>query len=97
MPAAAALGKQKTSLVDISAGGMACRCADAAPGQVKPFKLRLSGEQLLISGRAEVIRVSDRGVCHCRFLKLNDEMTEAIHRYVLAVQKLELQKKNTPQ
>jgi hypothetical protein len=42
----------------------------------------------------EIVEIDQRGVCHCRFVALGDDFANAIHRYLLRVQKQELRANN---
>lgn len=56
-------------------------------GDSLPITFDLPGEHVTVSGRIEIIGIDGQGVCHCRFLDLTNDLINAIHRYVLAVQK----------
>lgn len=88
------LGELTASVLNISAGGFACRC----PGQAVEsgsydVTLGLPGSKVAVSGQARIVKVDDRQICHGRFQNLTGEMTDAIHQYALEVQKEELRRK----
>lgn len=88
-------GPSTTTVYEISASGLSCPCDQARIGDKKPVIFNLPGEGVRIKAQVEIVRIGDRPtrVCGCRFIDLAPEMAEAIHRYVLRVQKIELQKR----
>lgn len=59
-------------------------------GDSQSITFDLPGENVTLSVKIEIIDIDLQGMCHCRFLGLSDDFINAIHRYVLAVQKEEL-------
>lgn len=74
-------------LKDISASGLSFCNNNFRAGDSLPITFDLPGENVTVSGRIEIIAIDGRGVCRCRFVGLNNDSINAIHRYVLAVQK----------
>ena len=84
-------GGELVEVMDISAGGLACLCGSARVGEIRPVRIVLPGETEVITGRVEIMTVTDDQVCHGRFVDLSPEHTDALHQYALLVQKRELQ------
>lgn len=91
-PVTVQLGGEEIPLLNISAGGFACRCDRLNVGQTVPIRLCLPGTVESIIGQAVVLDMDLRGVCHASFEGLSASMKEAIHQYVLAVQKVWLER-----
>jgi c-di-GMP-binding flagellar brake protein YcgR len=88
-------GPQTTTLYEISAGGLAIPCGQAQIGGRYAVVFQLPGESVVIRAEVEVVRATEGKVriCGCRFVDLKPEMIEAIHHYILCMQKLELRKR----
>ena len=89
------ISDQTAPMVNISAGGLACRCTNAPPGEIVPVELQFPESEQKIRARAEVLSVDNQGICHCKFIDLPPEATDAIHLFVLGVQKAELRRKKS--
>lgn len=76
---------------DISAGGLSFRNNGFQVGDSQSITFDLPGENVTLSVKTEIIDIDRQGMCHCRFLGLSNDFINAIHHYVLAVQKEELQ------
>jgi len=86
--------KGKTLFVkDISAGGLSFCNDNFAAGDSQLITLDLPGKNVTITAKTEVIKIDRQGVCHCRFVGLSDDLVNAIHRYVMAVQVEEMREK----
>ncbi|MFH1139573.1 MAG: PilZ domain-containing protein [Pseudomonadota bacterium] len=81
---------QKVELLDISAGGLAFLGGDFRPGDVPDLVLGLPEERLVITGRLAILALDARNVRHCRYEGLTPKMVEALHSFVLRVQKRQL-------
>jgi hypothetical protein len=86
-------GGRTADLIDISAGGLACRGGQGSIGEVKPVRFDLPGEKVTIDTDARILARSGENNFHCQFVNLPDPMFEAIHHYVLEVQKEEIRQK----
>ena len=93
MPVGAEIDGRPVRVLDLSAGGMACLAEGLQTGQVPLVRLRLSGEAREVAGRFQTLGADPGGVSHGRFLDLTPEMVEALHHYVLRVQKENLRRK----
>jgi c-di-GMP-binding flagellar brake protein YcgR len=91
-PVKVSFGGAPARLIDISAGGIACRTKDqiAKSGDICKVKIKLPGQRSIIEADVRVLAVSDKNTHHCRFIDLPRPMADAIHHYVLEVQKEEL-------
>jgi len=69
---------------DIGGAGIAFYNNGFKVGDPQIAELELP-EEGIISVKAQVFDV-DKGICHCRFLELDEESTNRIHRYMLRVQ-----------
>ncbi len=88
-------GDASSEIVDISAGGLACHCQNAAVGETRTVSFHLPGEKIDFSSKVRVLDIAPPSLCHCQFIDPPHEMVEAIHRYVLLVQKEELKRQKT--
>ena len=80
--------KGKTvSLLEISAGGASFTSVNGEVGDTEAVKLLLPGQPVPIEIVMEVLRIDEEGICNCRFVNIEESTAEAIHQYVLAMQK----------
>ncbi len=68
---------------NISVGGIAVRGAPLEEGTLHSVRVRLPGVTTTIHTRIEVVSVTARGVCRCRFLQLSRMSRNAIQVYIL--------------
>ncbi|MBF0528635.1 MAG: PilZ domain-containing protein [Deltaproteobacteria bacterium] len=95
-PVSIKIGPMTTIIHEISASGLSCPFSSAKIGEQWPVSFRLPGETVDIQGVVEIVSLSAQNdIRGCRFLDLKPEMTEAIHHYVLRVQKWEIQHRKT--
>jgi len=77
----------KSVLVEnIGASGMAFRNQDFRTKQSETISIHLPGEGAVLSIEAQIVEIDKDGLCHCRFIGLDEDASNAIHRYLLAVQ-----------
>jgi hypothetical protein len=74
------------ALKDIGAAGMAFEDHGFNPGDSQHIVFDLPTEKTTLSATVEITHIDPDGMCHCRFLGLDQEGQNAIHRYMLAVQ-----------
>lgn len=80
--------KGKTiSLIEISAGGASFCSIECEAGDSERVRFFLPGQAAAIEVVMEVLRLDKLNVCSCRFTEIDEITAEAIHRYVLAMQK----------
>ena len=79
---------------DIGAAGFSFGNDHLKAGDSQRVVFNLPGEDLTLSAITEIVEIDQRGVCHCRFIALSDDLAEVIDRYVLRVQKQELRGNN---
>ncbi len=84
---------------DISADGLSFRDNNFQVGDSQTITFDLPGENVRVSAKTEIVDIDPQGMCHCRFLESSDDFMNAIHRFVLAVQKerLHLRRNSTRQ
>lgn len=78
--------EKNITVKNIGAAGIAFENQGFAPGDSQRIVFDLPRENATISVTAEIISIDPDGMCHCRFLGLNEDGHNAIHRYLLAVQ-----------
>ena len=81
------VGGEKVELLNISAGGLGFQGGSFDAGNIPDIIMRLPEERGTVSGRLEILAVDSQGVRHGRYEGLTREMVEAIHSFVLWVQK----------
>ena len=80
--------KGKTvSLLEISAGGASFTNVNCEVGDTDTVRLFLSGHPAPIEVVMEILRIDELDVCSCRFIDIGETTAEAIHQYVLTMQK----------
>jgi len=80
---------------DIGAGGLSFCDKDFNVGDAQSVTISLPGEEITIRITVEIIDIDRHGVCHCRFTALSHDAINALHRYMLKVQKHLLQQKKS--
>ncbi len=73
-------------LVNVSATGCCFRSRSFAQGSKAAGTLKIPSEDLIFTVSIEVV-ARQRDLCRCRFSKISEEGENAIHSYVLEVQK----------
>lgn len=73
-------------LKNIGATGLAFPNKGFKPGESHRVSFHLPRENTPISVTAKIIDIDPDEICHCRFLGLDEDGRNAIHRYMLAVQ-----------
>jgi hypothetical protein len=92
LPVSATMSGQSAEVINISAGGMACRFNAAETGALCTMSIRLPGGRMPIHGEFEVLAIDQQDVVRGRFVGLSADMVEALHQYALEVQKEELRR-----
>ena len=85
--------ENEVELLDISAGGLAFIGGNYRRGDVLSLFLELPREQQVVTGELEVLAVDERGVRHCRFQGVSQDLVETIHQFILRTQKQALREK----
>lgn len=80
-------------VLSIGAGGVAFTNCAFKEGDVQPALFSIPTEDTMISATVEIVHVDEKNICHCKFRDLASDAQNAIHRYMLVVQKEELGKK----
>ena len=75
---------------DIGAAGLSFANNHLKAGDSQRVVFNLPGENLTLSAMTEIVEIDRQGVCHCRFIALGEDFSNAIHRYLLRIQKQEL-------
>jgi hypothetical protein len=73
------------SVEDIGAAGLSFSDDDFRAGDSDVVVLELPGASGPISARTEIIAVDGKNICHCRFVGLDEDAFNAIHKYMLAL------------
>lgn len=92
LPVSVTMSDQSAEVINISAGGMACRFNAAETGALCTMSIRLPGGRTPVNGEFEVLSIDQHDVVRGRFVGLTADMIEAIHQYALEVQKEELRR-----
>jgi hypothetical protein len=80
---------------DIGAGGLSFCNKNFKVGDSQSVTLDLPAEEMMIRVTVEIIEMDQQGVCHCRFTASSHDAINAIHRYMLKVQKHTLRRKKS--
>ncbi len=78
--------KTPVCIKDIGEAGIAFYNNGFKAGDSRIADLELPDGEAEISVKTEILNVDKHGICHCRFLGLDEESTNRIHRYMLRVQ-----------
>lgn len=84
------IGEQDCRVVNISAGGLALKASGLREGYKYSIRLQLPDASPAIHTELEVISITRRGVCRCKFLQLSALSRNAIHRYILSREKAQI-------
>lgn len=87
------LDNKCVSVLDISSGGLCCENSNFEIGNLCSFHFFLPGITRKISGKIEILEITEKNLCHCQFRGLAPEYENHIHRYTLNRQKEELENK----
>ncbi len=79
-------GMEIYSAATISAGGISFK-SRLSQGESYNASFNLPDAGTSTSLKLEVIKVDQRGYCHCCFNDISESTIESIHQYVLAMQK----------
>tara|TARA_B100000614_G_C14396633_1_gene431987 strand:+ start:66 stop:476 length:411 start_codon:yes stop_codon:yes gene_type:complete len=84
-------------VIDLSAGGIAFTNEGFKTNETDTVQLNLKMPNYkgntVFKAVAKVIRVTDKGICHCLFENCRVEDYELLHKYVLEMQKQDLKKR----
>ncbi|MCG8619348.1 MAG: PilZ domain-containing protein [Desulfobacterales bacterium] len=84
-------------VLDLSAGGIAITDEGFKTNDTDTIQLNLSMPNYigntLFKAKVKVLRVTDKGICHCIFENCQAEDNELLHKYVLEMQKQDLKSK----
>jgi hypothetical protein len=80
-------------IIDLGAGGMGFRNIHFREGDRYTASIKLSEYDREISVDLYIISIDPNDICHCCFKKIKEDDVDAIHRYMLEVQKEELKEK----
>ncbi len=88
----ARIGANKATLpvADISVSGCAfqlCEGFSTKEGDILPLQLEVRGRVIIAQLRAQVIRVTGRGMVACTFMNLSERQEYALDKLVLEIQK----------
>ena len=72
---------------DIGGGGLSFCNNRFQVGDSQPITLDLPGEEITVRVTMEIVEIDDQDVCHGRFTASSHDAINAIHRYMLTVQK----------
>lgn len=75
------------TLVDIGAGGLSVRNPGCKTDALRTVRLRLPSPAAEITATLRFVEVDADNVCHGMFVDIDPGAVEAIHRYVLEMQK----------
>ena len=81
------LKEMRVRVIDISAGGLSFKNRGFREKESYPITFDLPGHATTISTALEIICISEEGICHSRFNRLEEETSDKIHEYVLERQK----------
>jgi hypothetical protein len=84
---------KSVSVKDIGGGGL-CFCNNNfGVGDSQSIMLDLPGEAMTVCVTMQIIEIDQQDICHGRFVAPNHDVINAIHRYMLMVQKNSLRMK----
>jgi hypothetical protein len=89
-PVHVVVGSDRIAVEDISARGLSMGNRGFRPGDRFPVTIELPGSRRPLAAVLEILKVRADDVCHCRFSAISEEDAEAIHLYILRVQREEL-------
>lgn len=87
------LDGKSVSVLNISSGGLYCENNNFEARSLYSFHLLLPGITRKISGKIEILEITEKNLCHCQFRGLDQEFENHIHRFTLNRQKEELENK----
>lgn len=74
-------------LLDISASGFSCLAELLTVGMRYRIKLDLPDYPDAIDTFADVVTIDENGIARCRFVDMDEQQQDGLHRYVLVRQK----------
>lgn len=80
-------------VLNIGEGGLAFQSDSFKTGDMQQVLFTIPTEDAMVSSTIQVLRVDENNLCHCEFRDLAGDAQNAIHRYMLVIQKEELGKK----
>ncbi len=92
-PAEVRIEDRPIELVNIGAGGVAFNNVGLKKNNRHSVFLSLAGYKTIIQATICIINIDINNVCHCYFSEILEKDVDAIHKYVLDVQKIELREK----
>ncbi len=93
LPAKMSVDDHIVEIVDIGAGGVSFNNIGLKKGNKYSAVIRITGYQSIILADISIINIDIKDVCHCYFSEILDKDVDAIHKYVLEVQKTEIREK----
>ncbi len=80
-------------IVNIGAGGVAFKNIDFKKSSKLSVEICLDGCKTVVLAIVCIINIDINDICHCYFSEILDRDVDAIHKYVLGVQKVEIREK----
>lgn len=88
VPVVFRFGHQRVALIELSAGGLSFKKEGYYIGESHPIEIILPGKRMTkITAVLEVVAIVNKSECHCSFTKIEEEVVESIHKYILEKQK----------
>lgn len=84
-------GKKSVLAEDISSGGLSFKNIGLQPGSLVSVRFILPVEEVAIKSDLKILRIGKNGICHGKFMNLQESMQDQIHKYVLFRQKERMQ------
>lgn len=84
---------KSVSVKDIGGSGLSFCNNNFKVGDTQSVTLDLPGEAITVCVTMQILEIDQQDVCHSRFLAPNHDAINAIHRYMLTVQKNSLRMK----
>ena len=88
-------GGEKVQAVNIGAGGLAFKNKGFKRGDTQTIELLLPYQNITLAPILKISTIDDQNVCHCQFREIGEDEVEAIHQYVLNMQKKIIKSKKT--
>ena len=82
------LGHQMVELIEISAGGLSFKKDGFYIGESHPVEIILPGKRTVkVTAVLEILAIVNKTQCHAAFTKIDEDVIEEIHKYILEQQK----------